>query len=195
MRKTSIAGAKPPASEGEGNLDLAGDPAAWRTSATSSAPSGGGDLPGIDQTLSRPLTLRDHLLAQLSVDIADPVDRVIGAHLIDMLDDAGYLQGDLADVASRLDCEVARVEATLAQLQRFDPPGIFARDLAECLALQLKERNRFDPAMQALLANLPLLAGRDAPALMRALRRRRRGSRRDGRRDQGARSQARPCLR
>jgi RNA polymerase sigma-54 factor len=151
--------------EGEGNLDLAGDPAAWRAPSTS-AP-GNGDLPGVDQTLSRPLTLREHLLAQLSVDIIEPVDRVIGTHLIEMTDDAGYLQGDLADIATRLDCDVARVEATLAKLQRFDPPGIFARDLAECLTLQLKDRDRFDPAMQALLANLPLLAGRDAPALMR----------------------------
>ncbi|HET7595267.1 MAG TPA: RNA polymerase factor sigma-54 [Stellaceae bacterium] len=150
--------------EGEGNLDLAGDPAAWRAPSTSTP--GNGDLPGIDQTLSRPLTLREHLLAQLSVDIIEPVDRVIGTHLIEMTDDAGYLQGDLADVATRLDCDVARVQATLAKLQRFDPAGVFARDLAECLTLQLKDRDRFDPAMQALLANLPLLAGRDAPALM-----------------------------
>src|SRR5262249_36865350 len=127
--------------------------------------NGSGDLPGIDQTLSRPLTLREHLLAQLSVDIVDPVDRVIGTHLIEMTDDAGYLQGDLADVAERLDCDVARVSATLATLQHFDPPGVFARDLAECLTLQLKDRDRFDPAMQALVANLPLLAGRDAAAL------------------------------
>ncbi|HEX7967480.1 MAG TPA: RNA polymerase factor sigma-54 [Stellaceae bacterium] len=148
--------------EGEGNLDLAGDPAAWR-----SRPAAPSDLPGLDQTLTRPMTLREHLLAQLSVDIAEPVDRVIGAHLIEMVDDAGYLQADLAEIAQRLDCEVARVEATLARLQRFDPPGIFARDLGECLALQLKDRDRFDPAMQALLANLPLLAGRNAPALMR----------------------------
>jgi RNA polymerase sigma-54 factor len=152
--------------EGEGNLDLAGDPAAWRAPAASgSGGSGGGDLPGLDQTLSRPLTLREHLLAQLSVDIADPVDRVIGTHLIEMTDDAGYLQGDLADVAERLDCDVAHVAATLATLQHFDPPGVFARDLAECLTLQLKDRDRFDPAMQALIANLPLLAGRDAAAL------------------------------
>ena len=151
--------------EGEGNLDLAGDPAAWRAPATSTPGGGGGDLPGIDQTLSRPLTLREHLLAQLSVDIAEPVDRVIGTHLIDMTDEAGYLQGELADVADRLDCDVARVAATLTKLQRFDPPGVFARDLAECLTLQLKDRDRFDPAMQALLANLPLLAGRDAAAL------------------------------
>jgi RNA polymerase sigma-54 factor len=155
--------------EGEGNLDLAGDPAAWRAPAASgsggSGSGSGGDLPGLDQTLSRPLTLREHLLAQLSVDIADPVDRVIGTHLIEMTDDAGYLQGDLADVAERLDCDVARVAATLATLQHFDPPGVFARDLAECLTLQLKDRDRFDPAMQALIANLPLLAGRDAAAL------------------------------
>ncbi len=148
--------------EGEGNLDLAGDPAAWRT--RSALPDG---LPGLDQTLSRPVSLREHLLAQLSVDIAEPADRVIGAHLIGMVDEAGYLQGDLAEIAQRLGCEVARVEATLVRLQRFDPPGVFARDLGECLALQLKDRDRFDPAMQALLANLPLLAGRNAPALMR----------------------------
>ena len=153
-------------SEGEGNLDLAGDPAAWRSPSSGAAPNSGGDLPGLDQTLSRPLTLREHLLAQLSVDIADPIDRFIGTHLIDMTDDAGYLQGDLADVALRLDCEPARIEATLARLQCFDPPGVFARDLAECLTLQLKDRDRFDPAMAALLANLPLLAGRDARALM-----------------------------
>jgi len=154
-------------SEGEGNLDLAGDPAAWHTPSASGAAVGGadGDLPGLDQTLSRPLTLREHLLAQLSVDIVDPVDRVIGTHLVEMVDDAGYLQGDLADVAERLDCDVARVAQTLAMLQHFDPPGVFARDLAECLMLQLKDRDRFDPAMQALVANLPLLAGRDAAAL------------------------------
>ena len=53
----------------------------------------------------------------------------------------------------------------LAILQSFDPPGICARDLAECLTLQLKERNRFDPAMQALIARLDLLAKRDFAAL------------------------------
>lgn len=152
--------------EGEGNLDLAGDPAAWQPR-TATHGAGGEDLPGLDQTLSRPETLRDHLLAQLSVDITDPVDRIIGAHLIEMVDEAGYLQGELSDVAERLDCDVTQVEATLGKLQHFDPPGIFARDLAECLALQLKDRNRFDPAMQALIENLPLLASRDAPALMR----------------------------
>src|ERR1700730_8250144 len=111
--------------EGDGKLDLAGDPVAWQSRTTQ--PAVGDNLPGLDQTLSRPATLREHLLAQLSVDIAEPVDRFIGAHLIDMVDEAGYLQGELADVAERLDCDVARVEATLRLMQRFDPPGIMAR--------------------------------------------------------------------
>src|SRR5258708_8090798 len=99
--------------EGEGNLDLAGDPAAWRNPAA--AAPGGGDLPGLDPTLSRPLTLRAHLLAQLSVDIAEPAERIIGTHLIDMTDHAGYLRGHPAGAAGRLGRDVARVEAPLAQ--------------------------------------------------------------------------------
>ena len=104
---------------------------------------------------------------QLAVDLHDPADRLIGAHLIDMIDEAGYLNGGFEPIAELLGCDVARIEKTLPLLQGFDPPGIFARNLAECLALQLKERDRFDPAMQALIENLPLLANRDQAALMR----------------------------
>jgi RNA polymerase sigma-54 factor len=152
-------------SDGEGNLDLAGDPDAWHS--TRSRPEPGDDFPGIEQTLVRPTTLRDHLQAQLAIELDDPADRVIGAHLVDLVEDSGYLTADLAGVAEVLGCDVRRIESALAKLQRFDPPGIFARNLAECLALQLQERDRYDPAMQALIAHLPLLAQRDAPALMR----------------------------
>ncbi|WP_119460871.1 RNA polymerase factor sigma-54 [Rhodospirillaceae bacterium SYSU D60014] len=122
---------------------------------------------GLEQTLGSAINLRDHLLAQLGLSITDPTDRMIGLQLIDMIDEAGYLGGDLEQVAELLGCTVARVEATLAKLQEFDPAGIFARSLAECLALQLRDRNRLDPAMQALLDNLHLLASRDREALMR----------------------------
>lgn len=122
---------------------------------------------GLEQTLGSDVNLRDHLLAQLGLSIADPTDRMIGVQLIDMIDESGYLVGDLAKVAELLGCPVSRVEATLAKLQEFDPPGIFARSLAECLALQLRDRNRLDPAMQALLDNLHLLASRNREALMR----------------------------
>jgi RNA polymerase sigma-54 factor len=122
---------------------------------------------GLDQTLSREVSLRDHLLAQLNMEIVDPVDRIIATHLIDQLDESGYLTGEIAQVAETLNCDVARVEATLDELQRLDPPGVFARSLKECLALQLRERNRLDPAMQALLDHLDLLARRDISALSR----------------------------
>jgi RNA polymerase sigma-54 factor len=122
---------------------------------------------GVEQTLSREISLREHLSGQLSVDIADPVDRMIGLHLIDLVDNAGYLTGPTSQVAELLNCPVERVEATLALLQRFDPAGVFARSLAECLSLQLKDRNRWDPCMEALIANLHLLAARDFDGLKR----------------------------
>ncbi len=59
------------------------------------------------------------------------------------------------------------VEATLTEVQQFDPCGVFARDLGDCLALQLRDQNRLDPAMQALLKNLDLVARRDIPRLIR----------------------------
>ena len=120
-----------------------------------------------NRSVARDITLRDHLIGQLNMDIADPADRLIGLHLIESLDESGYLTTDLAEIGATLGCPVARVETVLGHLQRFDPPGVFARSLAECLALQLRDRNRLDPAMQALLDHLDLLARRDLAGLMR----------------------------
>jgi RNA polymerase sigma-54 factor len=121
----------------------------------------------LEQTLAGETTLRDHLVAQLNVDILAPADRLIGLHLIEMLDECGYLVGELDEVAAKLGCPVAAVEAVLVRMQRFDPVGVFARSLKECLALQLAERNRLDPAMAALLDNLDMLGRRDLAGLMR----------------------------
>ncbi|HEY9361384.1 MAG TPA: RNA polymerase sigma-54 factor, partial [Xanthobacteraceae bacterium] len=112
-------------------------------------------------------TLADHLAEQLALTITNPARRMIGQYLIDLVDEAGYLNGDLALVAEKLGAPVSEVDAVLAILQGFDPPGVCARNLTECLAIQLKERNRFDPAMQALVAHLDLLAKRDLAALRR----------------------------
>ena len=135
------------------------------------ANSGRGDFEDDDRQVAETVgcdkSLREHLTEQLNVDIADPQERVIGLQLIDMLDERGYLSGSVGDVAALLGCPPRRVEAVLALMQGFDPPGIFARDLVECLALQLKERDRLDPAMRTLLDNLPLLARRDVVALKR----------------------------
>lgn len=112
----------------------------------------------LEQRLAGTVSLRQHLTEQMHVEIADPAERVIGACLIDLLDDNGYLTGELSDLAEQLGCPLARIEAVLAVMQGFEPTGIFARSLAECLALQLKERDRYDPAMQALVEHLDLLA-------------------------------------
>lgn len=121
----------------------------------------------LDETLSAPTTLRDHLTGQLTVDVDDPVDRLIGVHLIDLLDETGYITEDLTHVSESLGCPPERVEATLARLQKFDPPGVFARTLSECLALQLADRGCLDQAMVNLLNNLDLIAKRDWTALAR----------------------------
>jgi len=112
-------------------------------------------------------TLADHLAEQLALTVTNPARRMIGQYLIDLVDEAGYLNGDVALVAEKLGAPVGEVEAVLAILQGFDPPGVCARNLTECLAIQLKECNRFDPAMQALVAHLDLLAKRDLAALRR----------------------------
>lgn len=138
--------------------------ATWGGGAGGSFEPASGDL---EQTLSEEKSLRDHLIGQMNMEFHDPADRVIGLQLIDRLDDAGYLAESVETVAAVLGCPAARVEAVLGRLQQLDPPGIFARDLAECLSLQLKERDRLDPAMQALIANLELLAKRDLAGLMR----------------------------
>ena len=110
-------------------------------------------------------TLADHLAEQLMLAIADPAQRMVGQHLIDLVDESGYMTGDLLAVAEKLGAPVADIEAVLGVLQAFDPPGVCARNLTECLAIQLRELDRFDPAMAALVEHLDLLAKRDFSAL------------------------------
>ncbi len=87
--------------------------------------------------------------------------RLIGQAIIDAIDENGYLREELLDIAARLDADPVEAEAILATIQGFDPSGVGARDLAECLAIQLREKDRYDPAMRLFVANLPLLAKRD----------------------------------
>lgn len=135
----------------------------WSTMKSSPNSGGGGSSSdfSFESTLSNDITLVDHLSEQLNMTFVDPAQRMIGVHLIDMVDEAGYLAGSLENLAIRLGTSVEVVEATLTEMQRFDPCGIMARNLAECLALQLAEKDRLDPAMQALLDNIELLAKHD----------------------------------
>jgi RNA polymerase sigma-54 factor len=134
-----------------------------------SGSSAGGNDDGynLEAFVSAEMTLADHLAGQIALAISDPAARMIGRYLIDMVDEAGYLAGDFVSVAEKLGTTVTDVEAVLAVLQTLDPPGVCARNLVECLAIQLKDRNRFDPAMRALVEHLDLLAKRDFAALRR----------------------------
>src|SRR5271165_2820023 len=124
------------------------------------------DERGIEDMADERRPLRDYLGEQLRLSFADPVDRMIGAHLIALLCPAGRLTADPAAIAGAMAIPLERVEAVRARMMRFDPVGLFARDLKECLAAQLAERDRLDPAMQTLLDNLDLLAKRDNRRLM-----------------------------
>ncbi|HSU99796.1 MAG TPA: RNA polymerase factor sigma-54, partial [Roseiarcus sp.] len=126
-----------------------------------------GETPDLEAYVAESISLRDHLERQAAILLPDSAERMIGAALIDGLDEAGYFVGSIAEIAERLGAEVQHIEAVLLRMQTLEPTGVFARSLAECLTLQLKERDRFDPAMQALVEHLPALARRDFPLLSR----------------------------
>jgi RNA polymerase sigma-54 factor len=126
-------------------------------------------LDGEDQdyasALSREETLAEHLTNQLNLSFTSPGDLLIGQHIIGMVNETGYLTGDPLSLAETLGASVAQITAVNEVLRGFDPVGVFARDLADCLRLQLRERDRLDPAMDKLIDNLPLVAKRDFLAL------------------------------
>lgn len=143
-------------------LDLASQ---WKTAASSS----GGDADSFDfeDVLAKPVTLRDHVAEQIAFGFAGAAERALAAELADSLDESGYLRADLDEAAQKLGVSPRAAANVLEKLQAFDPPGLFARSLAECLAIQLKAKDRYDPAMAALVANLELLAKRDFAQLKR----------------------------
>jgi RNA polymerase sigma-54 factor len=134
-------------------------------SKASSGPAIEMDENALERTLARSETLKDHLIEQLTIAALDPERRLIAVALIDAIDEAGYLRVDLDELSNRLGAPRESVDDVLRVVQGFGPTGVGARDLAECLSLQLREKNRFDPAMQLLVANLELVARRDLAAL------------------------------
>ncbi len=131
----------------------------------SSSGAGGEDL-DFDSFADKAGTLADHLLAQAGA-VVDGADWFIAQHLIDQIDEAGYLTASLLDIATRLGTSQARVEQVLMRIQTLDPTGVGARDLAECIALQAREADRYDPCMARLIDNLDLLARGDLNRLKR----------------------------
>ncbi|MDC9700760.1 MAG: RNA polymerase factor sigma-54 [Alphaproteobacteria bacterium] len=103
-------------------------------------------------------SLHTHLKQQASLTFKDPFQRKLAYHLIERINETGYLEDDLDDMAGQIDVIQDDLEAVLLLLQDLDPPGVAARNLAECLSLQLRDKNRLNPAMKGLLGNLELFA-------------------------------------
>ena len=144
------------------HADRGGDPAAMR------GPAGRDDLPdALDFVAERSKSLAAHVLEQIDLIFATPSERRIAMKLAEGLDEAGYCRVDAAAVGAAVACPVEIVEQVWARLRQVEPAGLFARTLAECLAAQLSERNRFDPAMKALLDNLELVAAGELGQLRR----------------------------
>lgn len=132
-------------------------PDPWQDQATSTARNPDDDF-SFESTLSQEKTLRDHLLDQFNTDTQDPRKRLIGAHLIDSLTPAGYLEEPVEDIAARLGTTVGEVERVLYRLQKCDPAGIGARNLTECLRLQLAAQDELTTDVEVLLDKIELLS-------------------------------------
>ncbi|PAX07567.1 RNA polymerase factor sigma-54 [Sphingomonas lenta] len=129
-------------------------------------PGGSEDGPDLDAFADTSVSLHDHLLAQIG-PLVSGVDLLIAQHLIDQIDETGYLTVTTREIADRLGVPIVRVQEVLRVVQSLDPTGVGARDLAECLALQAKEADRYDPCMARLIDNLDLLARGDLTRLKR----------------------------
>jgi RNA polymerase sigma-54 factor len=137
----------------------------WNSPRSSGQVSLDGEAYDFAANISRDITLSEHLTSQLALHLKDPVDLLIGQYLVGMVNEAGYLTGDIISVAEMMGATEAQVKTVLKVLQGFDPPGVFAADLPDCLRIQLQELNHYDPAMAIMLENLPMVAKRDFQSL------------------------------
>ena len=128
-----------------------------------------GEAPDIDQFVASRPSLAEHLGEQINHIIRDPAERLIARFLVDGVNEAGYLAVELPAIAEQLGAPLETVEAVLQKVQGCDPVGVFARDVRECLAIQLREKDRLDPMMQRLLDHLDYIAAHDMAGLARAV--------------------------
>ncbi|MEO0462282.1 MAG: RNA polymerase factor sigma-54 [Pseudomonadota bacterium] len=135
--------------------------------ASAAGAGGGEDGPGFEATSAASITLGEHLNSQIGAVANNDRQHFIARHLIGLLDDAGYLGQDLRDVADDLSIAPAEAKEALLAVQSLDPTGVGARSLGECLAIQAREADRYDPCMERLLANLDLVARGEVARLKR----------------------------
>jgi RNA polymerase sigma-54 factor len=170
--------------EGDAPLDLSSVDRDWdtgdgearnaRDAEWGAAASGSGgdfdDAPDWEQLRAAEITLSEHLEGQIGALASDPRTGFIARHIIGLLDDAGYLGTPIDEVADDLGVELFEAEAALTLVQSLDPTGVGARNLAECIAIQAREADRYDPCMAALISNLDLVARGEVDRLKRLCR-------------------------
>ncbi len=170
--------------EGDAPLDLAavdrdfdtGDGAgpSMRDAEWGAAAGGAGgdfdDTPDWEQLRAAEVTLAEHLEGQIGAAASDAQTAFIARHIIGLLDEAGYLTIPLEEVADDLGVDIFEAKAGLRLVQSFDPSGVGARNLAECIAIQAREADRYDPCMKALIDNLDLVARGEVERLKRLCR-------------------------
>jgi len=138
----------------------------WSKAGNGAAPSG--EEYDFASNLTRELTLREHLLEQVQMASLDPIGRLIASQLVEDTDEIGYCRADLTELADNLGADPQLVEDVLKVCQGFEPTGVMARSIPECLGLQLKDRDRFDPAMACLVDNLDMVAKHNIAGLAQA---------------------------
>jgi len=129
------------------------------------------DLPTLDATLSQPVTLTDHLLWQLKLSSSTMEEDTIGDLIIGNLNDDGYLTTNVGLIAQEAGADVEAVERMLEKIQRFDPLGVAARDLKECLLLQARQFAKLDTIVERIIEDhLKQLENKDYRSISRALK-------------------------
>lgn len=127
-----------------------------------------GNSPGavaVDQLASSSSGLHEHVRREIRLVLSSEAERSIAEHFIESLEATGWLDRPVETIAHSARCTPAAAEAVLRKIQQIDPPGLFARSLAECLKLQAADADILTPALSCLLDNLPLLARGEFDAL------------------------------
>ena len=148
------------------DVDLAADSFHHDSASDNVGLSGSGEDIDFDSFAEHEGTLHDHLLAQVGERFSG-IEAIVAGQLVALIDEAGYLRADLAELAAQLGVPLGLLEEVLAGIQCFDPSGVGGRDLAECIAIQAREADRYDPAMATMIAHLDLVAKGAFPQLKR----------------------------
>ncbi len=143
----------------------------WNSPLPSTRNVNSDDIPSYEQVLSRPTTLYEHLMWQLRMNTSDPKELEVGEEIVGNLNDDGYLVMLLEEIAQKTGVDMAQVEAMLFRIQRFDPPGVAARDLQECLMIQAEILKEDDAVETVIEKHMPELETKNYPSIAKAMNR------------------------